>query len=310
MLSGSTDPRRPARPAASIVLLALVVGGLSVVSTAGCDAPPADEPETEPPAPCQTAGCRLGLVCRPDGRCASPEEIGGGAAACSALVDCTAACPTQTCVNACFANASGEAVARYDSIASCLSDNGCFNEEGQLDEACLRASCEPEYEACFGRLPARPEGTGRCGRFVRCINSCPFDPPEASQACVDSCVETTSAEGFDLYLAAVDCIGMSGCEPGDGACQEMVCGEALGACFDHGLGVGSLYCDDVLDCAYSCFDFECYERCEVDASAEALELWRAFVDCAISTGCGGVEGCLPVCPEQTRACTTHGLRGP
>ena len=31
------------------------------------------------------------------------------------------------------------------------------------------------------------------------------------------------------------------------------------------------YEDDVLDCAYSCFDFECYERCEVDASAEAAQ---------------------------------------
>lgn len=287
-------------PPASLAL------ALLLATVCGCDepeAPPAD-PDAALPRTCDVVGCPVGETCQVDGRCASPAEVRDGVRACTALSACLGECPDQMCAEQCFLEATDEGFRRYAAIVDCLDIAGCFLPEGGLDEACMFAACSPEYEACFGGLPTMPEGTLTCGDFVRCLNACPIDPPEAEQMCLDGCVTEASPAAFDRYVAAVDCVQRE-CVDGAPDCQQARCGEALDACFDHGLGTGSLPCSDVLECVFSCPDSACYGRCEQDASAEGLALWRDFVDCAAPAGCAGFDACLAACPGETRACQNH-----
>jgi len=269
----------------------------------GCDSGADPEPVADASVPptCQEVGCPDGRICMPDGRCASPDDIRGAAESCTALSACLGECPDQVCVDQCLFETSDLGYRRYIDLLDCLDDGACFAEDGSLDEECMFEMCTPQYEGCFGALPARPAGNARCGAFVSCLNSCPVDSPEEEQACLDGCVRDASPAAFERYVGAVQCI-QSQCPDGDPACQQDACAEALAACFDHGLGTGALPCGDVLDCAFSCPDRACYDRCESDASAEALELWRAFVSCAAPAGCGSPADCLAPCPAETRAC--------
>lgn len=289
------------RIAQLIIALFVVPAGLS-----GCDDddPPPVERDAAVPENCLTRGCPAGEACQSSGRCATAAEVADGVRACTALSACLGACPDQRCVEQCFLEAPDEGFRRYVEIVDCLDVAGCFTDEG-LDEACMFAACGPEYVACFGALPPRPEGAAHCGAFVRCINDCPVDPPEDEQACLDGCVSDASREAFDRYVAAVNCIQLE-CVDQPPSCQQERCGDSLAACFDHGLGTGTLPCGDVLQCVFSCPDSECYTRCEQDASAEALLLWRDFVDCAAPAGCAGFDACLAACPDETRACRLHG----
>jgi len=257
-------------------------------------------PDASPPFDCFADGCLAGETCQSNGRCATADDVAAGVRACTALSTCLGDCPDQLCVEQCFLESSDEGYRRYVDLVECLDLAGCFTEQG-LDEACMFASCGAAYGACFGELPATPVGTATCGAFVRCINDCPIDPPEDERICLDGCVADASPEGFERYVAAVDCVQVEcGGEPPE--CQQARCGEPLAACFDHGLGTGVLPCSDVLECVFSCPDNACYARCEQDASAEGLTLWRTFVDCAAPAGCAGFDACLAVCPAETRAC--------
>lgn len=267
------------------------------------DTPPPD-PDFGPPPGCDVTGCPAGEQCLPDGRCATEAEIRDGVRACTALSGCLGACPDPLCVDQCFAEAGDVGFRRYVDILDCVDRAGCFGADGTLDEGCMLDNCAAEYTACFGELPPEPEGTTRCGPFVQCLNDCPVQPPEDEQRCLDDCVRAASPEAFARYVAAVECVQIL-CPGGEPGCQQTMCAEALSACFDHGLGTGSLPCGDVLECAFACPDAECYDRCEVDASAEGLALWRAFVNCAAPAGCAGYDACLAACPAEARACESH-----
>ncbi len=268
------------------------------------DPPPLDDPDSALPQPCTVTGCPGDEICQSDGRCASPAEIRDGVLACTALSACLGQCPDQMCAEQCFFESSDAGFRRYVAVIDCLEVSGCFLPEGGLDEPCMFESCGDEYAACFGGVPAMPEGTLTCGAFVRCLNDCPVDPPEDEQACLDGCVSEASPAAFERYTAAVACV-QSECVDGAPGCQQARCGDVLDACFDHGLGTGTLACNDVLECVFSCPDAECYTRCEQDASSDGLALWRAFVDCAAPAECAGFDACLAACPAETRACQNH-----
>lgn len=283
------------------VSLTLSLWALALV---GCDEPDGQPPPTPdaapPPMNCFSAGCPPGETCQNNGRCATADEVAAGVRACTALSSCLGECPDQLCIEQCLLESSDEGYRRYIDVVDCLDVAGCFTAEG-LDQACMFEACGSEYSACFGALPATPEGTLFCGAFVRCINGCPTEPRDEEQACLDGCVAEASPAAFERYAAAVDCIQLE-CVDQPPNCQQERCGDALAACFDHGLGEGVLPCADVMQCVFSCPDSDCYARCEQDASAAGLELWRDFVDCAAPAGCAGFEACLAACPVETRAC--------
>ncbi|MCB9552736.1 MAG: hypothetical protein H6705_12820 [Myxococcales bacterium] len=285
------------RPALCVALF--VASSAALVACDGGGAEPIRD--TGPPLACQLAGCPADEICLDSGDCVTPSALADAAEACVALDECLAPCFDQPCYDACGRLAGNLAVGRYNALVQCVQFNDCFRPSGGVDVPCLRDNCGAEHDACPIALPASPEGGGRCGPFVQCLNACPFDPPEAEQQCLDDCVRATSPAAFDLYLAAIECV-TTNCADGAPGCQEEQCGAQVDACFDQGLGTGTLPCSDVIDCVFSCPDNECYERCEVDASPEGFVLWRAFVDCAAPIGCGSYDACLVACPDETRAC--------
>ncbi len=300
-------PHQPSRQPSLSTLAVLALAAIAIaLSVGGCDEPQ----ETPPPAPdatvptnCFADGCPPGEFCQSNGRCATADQMAAGVQACTALSSCLGQCPDQLCIEQCLLESSDEGYRRYVDIVDCLDIGGCFTEQG-VDEDCMFDACAPEYVGCFGELPPRPQGRAPCGAFVRCINDCPVEPAEDEEACIDACVTDASPAAFERYVAAVDCVQRE-CAGEPPTCQEERCGDILDACFDHGLGTGVLTCDEVLECVFSCPDSDCYARCEQDASAEGLSLWRDFVDCAVSTGCGSIDRCLVTCPTETRACQTH-----
>lgn len=293
---------RGAVAARAVGWVALVCCALVCCGLWGCDdGDAAQTRDAGAVTACQVTGCPGEQVCLESGRCATPQAVAEAATRCVELDACLVQCVDDACVNACAEGAGDAAIDRYNALFQCISFNDCISPTGGVDVECMQADCAMEYEGCPLPLPAQPEGATRCGGFVRCLNGCPFDPPDAEAMCLDDCVRDASPMAFDLYLAAIDCVSTN-CPGGDPMCQASMCGEALDACFEDGLGTGELPCDDVMDCVFSCPDQACYERCEVDASPEAFALWRTFVDCAAPAGCNGYQECLATCPDETRAC--------
>lgn len=274
---------------------------LTALALFACDDPGDDPGDTGPPRLCQLVGCPEGQFCLDSGECVTRVEVEQAGERCVALAECLGPCLDQPCVDACARLAGPVAIDRYNALGQCLQFNDCLYPTGGFDPACLEEHCADEHAGCPFPLPAAPQGQARCGDFAGCLAGCPFDPPEAEQQCLDDCVRDASPAAYALYLEAIQCV-VSQCPDGDPICQDEACGAEIDACFGQGLGTGSLPCDDVMECVFSCPDDACYERCEVDASPEAFALWRAFVDCAAPAGCGSYDACLVACPQEARAC--------
>ncbi len=250
-----------------------------------------------------------GAPCGPEQPCPATAECGysgfcvdlgglDGAEACGQLYDCLTTCNDDTCIFACVAASTPAGIERYEGWTTCVRDNDCVDESGYLVPECVTGPCQAPYEACFGPLPPGPSGEASCGELLQCLNQC--DPEEP--ACGTDCVVGSTPEAVDLLVAAVDCLEAAECMPGDGACQDEACGDEIRACVDDGLGFGSLTCDAIMECVFSCTDVDCAQRCISNGDEEALGLWRDFAGCAGGARCNSRSSCFAVCPRETQAC--------
>ena len=241
--------------------------------------------------------CPEGAECGYTGFCV---DLGGrdGTEACGTLYDCMANCSDDVCIYGCVRASTPAGIERYEGWLTCVQDNDCVDENGFLVAECVTGPCEEAYVSCFGALPLGPSGDASCGELLQCLNQCDAEAPE----CGNDCVIDATPEAVDLLVAAVDCLSAAECMPGDGACQEEACGSEISACVDDGLGYGSLGCDAVMECVFSCTDVDCAQRCIVNGDEEALELWRDFAGCAGPARCNSRSSCFAVCPQQSQAC--------
>lgn len=82
----------------------------------------------------------------------SPPSSGGGTLTCREIVEqCDAQCGDPLCVKRCGEQGTPEAAQLHDAVVDCAQRNGC------TDEACIRASCGAEADACQGPEPAPSE---------------------------------------------------------------------------------------------------------------------------------------------------------
>jgi hypothetical protein len=267
------------------------------VALCGCD-DGAESTNTFYGPPCSDAQpCPEGSVCGHTGYCVSLQDRRADAA-CTSLAECLFACEDDACVTGCVRGTTPAGIDRYEALIMCIEDNECVNADGHLDAECVTGPCAGTYEGCFGALPPHPEGDASCGELIDCLSSCPAEDPE----CGGACVTASSPEAMELYVAAIDCLTATECMPGDAICQNEACGEEIRACVDDGLGFGSLSCDAVMECVFSCGDPECGQRCILNADAEGLAFWREFASCAGAARCNSRSTCFAVCPQQTQAC--------
>ena len=75
----------------------------------------------------------------------------GGTLTCAQIVEtCDSTCTDPLCLHGCTSNGTPDAQPKHDALLSCGERNGC------ADEACIRASCPTEVDACQG--PPQPTG--------------------------------------------------------------------------------------------------------------------------------------------------------
>jgi len=250
-----------------------------------------------------------GAACTPDRPCPAGAECGysgfcvdlggrGGAESCGQLYECFSNCTDDACFVSCIGASTPAGIERYEGWVTCVQENECVDDNGYLVAECVTGPCEDAYIGCFGALPPGPMGGASCGELLQCLNQCDPAVPE----CGTECVVDSTPEAVDLLVAAVDCLDAAECMPGDGACQDEACGAEIRACVDDGLGYGSLTCDAIMECVFSCTDVECGQRCIVNGDEEALSLWRDFAACAGTARCNSRSSCFAVCPQQTQAC--------
>lgn len=93
--------------------------------------------------------CALLVGCLAQAQAAiDPPATGGGTLSCGEIVaQCDAQCGDPLCVRRCGDQGTPEASRLHDAVVDCAQRNGC------TDEACIRASCGPEADACQGPPP-------------------------------------------------------------------------------------------------------------------------------------------------------------
>ena len=85
----------------------------------------------------------------------------GGTLTCAQIVEtCDSTCTQPLCLHGCTSQGTPEAQPKHDALLTCGEHNGC------TDEACIRANCPTEIDACQGQpaptgpsnpLPAAPD---------------------------------------------------------------------------------------------------------------------------------------------------------
>ena len=79
----------------------------------------------------------------------NPPPQGGGTMTCAQIVEsCDSQCTQPLCLHGCTNNGTTEAQQQHYALLSCGEKNSC------TDEACIRASCPTEVDACQGPAPA------------------------------------------------------------------------------------------------------------------------------------------------------------
>lgn len=77
-----------------------------------------------------------------------PPATGGGTLSCREIAEqCDAQCTNPMCVRACGNQGTPDAATLHNAVVDCAQRNNC------LDEDCIHASCESEYQACRGPEP-------------------------------------------------------------------------------------------------------------------------------------------------------------
>lgn len=80
-----------------------------------------------------------------------PPPSGGGTMTCAQIVEsCDSQCTQPLCLHGCTSNGTTEAQQQHDALLACGEHNSC------TDEACMRASCPTEVDACQGPPAAPP----------------------------------------------------------------------------------------------------------------------------------------------------------
>lgn len=219
---------------------------------------------------------------------------------CNALVACVNDCDDQACADACVAAAPPAARATYQAAVACL--NAAADQCPPDDTDCQNDLCQREIVACVGEGVA-PGGDGTCAEFDDCLGLC----PQNDQACVNRCIQATSAAGYQSYIDLVDCVNMSCPQGSRPSCGVLACEPAYEACLGPVAAPrGNLSCLDFNDCLGFCADGDraCVDRCIESASADGYDLLLIAVNCIEDAGCAaGDAQCQSInCGNEIDAC--------
>lgn len=258
----------------------------------------------ECPVVCGQHGCQEGETCE-----SCPDDCGScNQTECAALVNCLNGCTENMCADACFSQASPEAMQKYNDIVVCIL-GFCQNPTDACVEWALSGMCKPVYDACIACVAdcagreCGPDGCGgSCGQCEGSDTCNPMGMCEAPGLCGDGICNPLNENckycSKDCGVCPVDC------------CQE----QAGGGCIDPGLAYE--VCQTLPDCCLVAWGQQCVAKlkelhpdsccgngwcsedeqcvCEVDCGpcppqyscGEAL-------DCAIS--CAGNPVCIDQC---------------
>ncbi|MBV69776.1 MAG: hypothetical protein CMH52_00375 [Myxococcales bacterium] len=290
-------------------------------SLVGCAGAEIDSPETEPPIS-RDAGMRLILDAQlpaSDANPASPNLDSGlmdsdpidvaiemGDLQCRELSECLADCSDPDCSLACRMAAPDMSTALYDAIFVCASANDCARPGGNYDQMCMTLNCAAEQRACLGPPPPGPPppmGDLTCQQLDDCLSECvPGDLD-----CRDTCVSSSSQQGYDQLLIVQMCVETAECEPTDFACILRACEGSLATCYGSVIRpLGDATCDDLNRCLGECSEGEtdCFDGCYRSASEAGYNQFRAVVACVGGTQCGDDDGdCQRMaCPAEFEVC--------
>jgi len=99
----------------------------------------------------------------------APEPEGGGTLTCAEIVQqCDANCGDPLCLHRCTSQGNPQGKDQHAALLDCGQRNSC------TDEACMRASCPGEIEACMGGPPPAEAPAEAPGQAP------PPPPPESS----------------------------------------------------------------------------------------------------------------------------------
>jgi hypothetical protein len=88
----------------------------------------------------------------------APEPEGGGTLSCAEIVEqCDANCGDPLCLNQCTSQGNQEGAGKHAALLDCGQRNSC------TDEACMKASCPNEIDACMGKPAETPAQTPAAG---------------------------------------------------------------------------------------------------------------------------------------------------
>ena len=133
------------------------------------------------------------------GECAKGNFCGAGVCKpgteCASLAACSGGCGAdQTCLDACFADASLDGLTTLSDFQVCLL-GACSTGGNKL--ACIAASCLEPYTTCY----AGTLGSGSCGALLTCNATCKSD-----SLCYNTCMSQATLAAVGLYLNYVGCL--------------------------------------------------------------------------------------------------------
>ncbi len=251
----------------------------------------------------EDAACRQGACADFLEACFGVAVVPVGDSDCETLAACINACEPgdADCTNGCFGDSAPEAFNTYQAAIDCLRAAEAQCPEG--DQACTQEICEAEIRACIPNDGPTPGGPGTCEQFDDCLREC----PDNDQPCIDACIEATSQEGFDQYLAFVDCLNMQCPEGSAPSCGLISCEGPIEACLGEvAVPRGALGCSAFNDCLGTCAegDQACTDRCINSASARGYDLLLGAINCVNDSGCApGDADCQQLnCGAEINAC--------
>lgn len=179
---------------------------------------------------------------------------------CVETVNCALACTPEdtTCVDACFAQTSGQPLTDATTLFMCLVSAGCNTAITQEEfDACLAANCLAAAETCIGTV----EPSQCC--VAQTTPGCGDTTCEACVCGADAFCCDTSWDNLCVQAAETTCSAECGCVADDLTCVEAVnCG---------------------LACAAG--DSTCLDACLAQTSGQPLTDATALLNCLIAAGC-------------------------
>ena len=147
-----------------------------------------------------------------------------GTKSCVDALNCYDGCPHQggeSCQNACFQSATGDAQQQLLALYQCSVDN-CNGQGGN----CVAEKCTSQLQTCLTGGAPGPGGKS-CPDLMSCTEAC-HDP-----GCWLDCLKGASTEGTQRFTALTTCVQSKCGWSNDPTCAQQKCGDKISACYGN-----------------------------------------------------------------------------